>query len=316
MMNPAAFEHYHSCFDAVEVIQKHAVDGLRPTPEFLTNFLGVKIDPMFLPEVLRGREGQIEPLPIPANWHADIAEWGGVLRAVDLAPGPRFVMAELGCGWGCWMSNSGTAARSTGFAPRLLGVEGDEGHCEFARQCLRTNGFNDGQFAILRGIAGARSGQALFPKQKQAGIAWGLEPILDPSPDQVSQAETSGTHDAVQIVGFERLFDDEKRIDLLHVDIQGGELALLESAVTLLNERVAYIVVGTHSREIEGSLFSLLLGQGWFLEIERPAFLSLENSTRPSVIVDGVQGWRNPRLLPVKTKLLERLRLSLIRFRC
>lgn len=77
MMNPAAFEHYHSCFDAVEVIQKHAVDGLRPIPEFLTNFLGVKIDPMFLPELLRGREGQIEPLPIPANWHADIAEWGG-----------------------------------------------------------------------------------------------------------------------------------------------------------------------------------------------------------------------------------------------
>jgi hypothetical protein len=117
-----------------------------------------------------------------------------------------------------------------------------------------------------------------------------LEPILDPSPDQVSQAGTSGTHDAVQIVGLGRLFDDEKRIDLLHVDIQGGELALLESAVTLLNERAAYIVVGTHSREIEGSLFSLLLGQGWFLEIERPAFLSLDNSARPSVTVDGMQG--------------------------
>jgi hypothetical protein len=40
----------------------------------------------------------VEPIPIPANWHADIAEWAAALRAVDLARG-SFTMAELGCGW-------------------------------------------------------------------------------------------------------------------------------------------------------------------------------------------------------------------------
>ncbi len=301
------FEHYNTCFDAVEVVRKYAVEGLSPAANFLTNFLGVRIDPMFLPEVLRGREGQVEPLPIPANWHADVAEWGAVLRAVDLAPGPRFVMAELGCGWGCWMSNSGTAARNRSLIPRLIGVEGDQGHCEFARQCLRTNGFDDDQFTILRGIAAVRSGQALFPKQKRAGVAWGLEPILDAAPEQVAQAKARGTHDAVDMVGLGRLFKGDKRIDLLHIDIQGGENELLEHTVSLLNERVAYIVVGTHSRQIEGGLFSLLLKHGWLLEVERPALLSLNNRDQPSVAVDGVQGWRNPRLLPVKKKLVERL---------
>lgn len=294
-MNPSVFEHYHACFDAVEVMRKHAVWGLQPTDGLLTNFLGVKIDPEFLPEVLRGREGQVEPVPIPANWHADIAEWGAALRAVDLAPGPEFVMAELGCGWGCWMSNTGVAARSRGLVPQLIGVEGDYGHCEFARRCLRANGFAENEFRVVRGIAAARSGFALFPRQTRAGLAWGLQPVFDASPEQVAKAKANGSHDALRMVGLEELFRNQKRFDLLHIDIQGGECELLERTVELLNQKVAYVVVGTHSREIEGHIFALLLAQGWLLEIERPAILSLRNPEWPSVTVDGVQGWRNPR---------------------
>ena len=57
------------------------------------------------------------------------------------------------------------------------------------------------------------------------------------------------------------------------------------------------MVIGTHSRQIEGRLFDALLGAGWRLEIERPAMINLESGT-PVVRVDGVQGWRNPYLLP------------------
>jgi len=38
-----------------------------------------------------------------------------------------------------------------------------------------------------------------------------------------------------------------------------------------------------------------LLGAKWKLEIERPAIISLLGDG-PLVTVDGVQGWRNPRL--------------------
>ena len=58
------------------------------------------------------------------------------------------------------------------------------------------------------------------------------------------------------------------------------------------------ILIGTHSREIEGRLFEYLLGAGWLLEMERPALLTL-HAGAPIVTVDGVQGWRNPRLLPL-----------------
>jgi hypothetical protein len=41
----------------------------------------------------------------------------------------------------------------------------------------------------------------------------------------------------------------------------------------------------------------VLLSAGWHLEIERPAIL-LVGEESPTVIVCGVQGWRNPTLLP------------------
>ena len=91
---------------------------------------------------------------------------------------------------------------------------------------------------------------------------------------------------------------DYDRVDLLHIDIQGGEADLIRDCVALLNGKVAYIVVGTHSREIEGQIFATLRAAGWALEIERPAILSLANGI-PQVTVDGVQGWRNLKLLPI-----------------
>ena len=71
--------------------------------------------------------GVVEPVPIPANWHADIAERAAALRAVEQAHG-TFKVVELGCGWGCWLNNTGVAARTLGLAVTLIGVEGDEGH--------------------------------------------------------------------------------------------------------------------------------------------------------------------------------------------
>ncbi len=90
---------------------------------------------------------------------------------------------------------------------------------------------------------------------------------------------------------------EHPRIDLLHIDIQGGEADLVEGCLGTLGDKIAYLVIGTHSRPIEGRLFDALLRTGWRLEIERPAILSVVGGT-PSVTVDGVQGWRNPALLP------------------
>lgn len=289
------FVHYHSVFDAEETMKRHHVADLRPRHGHLTNFLGVAIDTKFFPQLLADRGGEVEGIPIPGNWHADMAEFAAVLRAVDLAS-ERFTIIELGCGWGCWMNNAGVAARRRGLDVHVIGVEGDEGHVRFANEACETNGFSESQVTLYRGIAAANAGFALFPRQGEAGVAWGLQPIFGATEDQRQQAGQFGSHDELPMIPLADISAAHRRVDLLHIDIQGGEADLIENCLPVLQSKVAYMVVGTHSRQIEGRLFEVLLDAGWRLEIERPGLLKLDGDT-PYMWVDGIQGWRNPVLL-------------------
>jgi hypothetical protein len=290
------FFYFNSAFDAHAVIGRHARNDLSPHPQYLTNFLGVRIDPKFVPQILRGRAGEVEGPPIPANWHADMAEWAAALRAVDLAQG-SFTMAELGCGWGCWMNNTGAAARQEGLDVQLIGVEADEGHISFAKEACLTNGFAPEQVALYHGIAAATAGAALFPRQDASGEEWGLEPVLGATTDERAQALESGRFVELPMIPLADVIGDHSKLDLLHLDIQGGEADLVGSCRAVLDDRVTYLVIGTHSREIEGRLFAGLQGSCWRLEIERPAILALKEDGWITT-VDGVQGWRNVDLAP------------------
>jgi hypothetical protein len=290
------FFHFNHVFDAHEVIRRHEQTGCLPHAGYLTNFLGVLIDPKFFPQLLDGRGGEVEGPPIPGNWHADMAEFAAALRAVDLAR-DSFTMIELGCGWGCWMNNTGTAAKRRGLDVQLIGVEGDVGHIGFARDAFKANGFQPSQVHLYRGVAAAASGVALFPKQDRAGVAWGLQPVFGATDAQRQQAVRSGDYDELPMIALAEVAEPFRRIDFLHIDIQGGEADLIEGCLAVLRNKVAYLFVGTHSRQIEGRLFDTLLREGWRLEIERPGLLKLDGDT-PYMWIDGVQGWRNPRLLP------------------
>ena len=290
------FYFYNSMIDAEEIIRRHAQANLAPTPGYQTNFLGVLIDPRFFPAALKNSAGTVEPIPIPANWHADIAEWAAVLRAVDLSS-ETFRMAELGCGWGCWMNNAGVAAKRAGRKVQVVGVEGDRDHVAFATDACRVNGLVGDEVRVIHGIAAATARIALFPRQDIGGHNYGLEPVFGATEEQRTQYLESGKYYELPMVGLDGVIGAEDKLDLLHIDIQGGEASLIASCLPILMRQVRYMVVGTHSREIEGRIFETMRSAGWRLEIERPAILSLSLSG-PNVTVDGVQGWRNTKLLP------------------
>ena len=288
------YYHYQACFDVPETIRRHEALNLEPSPAYLTNFLGVRIDPKFFNGLLDKRAGEVESLPIPENWHADMAEWGAALRAVDLSE-RQFTMIELGCGWGCWMNNSGMAARNIGREVRLIGVEGDAVHAGFARESLATNGFAPDQITVNQGVAAASSGTALFPQEDRDGHGWGGQPVFGVTDTERDDAVRSGRYDALKMFSLAELTESIDRVDLLHVDIQGGEADMVAGSLPTLNHKVRYLLIGTHSRAIEGRLHETLLTAGWVLEIERPGLLDL-NGVQPVMHVDGVQGWRNPAL--------------------
>lgn len=289
------FFHYNTTFDPQLLIRKYALPSVKPDEKYVTNFLGLRIDPKIFPSHLTKIVGKVEDIPIPANWHADISEWGAAFRAVEFAKS-TYTMIEVGCGWGCWMNNTGLVAKRRGLDLNLVGVEGDQGHVDFAKETLKLNGFQDSEYKIYRGIAAATNGYAFFPNTESSGAAYGQQPVFCTHLQEIEDLRKSGKHDELPMIPLEDISKGHPRIDLLHIDIQGGEVDFIQSCLDLLSEKVAYILIGTHSREIEGRLFEILLKPGWLLEIERPAILSLD--TLPRIRVDGVQAWRNLALLP------------------
>ncbi|KFB11022.1 FkbM family methyltransferase [Nitratireductor basaltis] len=290
----ALFANCSATFDPKKVVQRHAANDIKPDQRYVTNFLGVRIDPKFFPGILDGQEGQVHPIPIPANWHADLAEWAAVLRAVDTAR-ESFRAVELGCGWGCWLNCTGVAAKRSGLSVELIGVEGDSGHVQFAKEALEANGFAPSEYRIVHGIAASKHGKALFPNAGRSGYDWGASPIFSAGWRRAMNAASGKSHHTLETITVADLTAGSP-IDLLHIDIQGGELDLVRGSLSDINRHVRRMVIGTHSREIEGVLIDLLSPAEWTLEIERPAIYRLSDEGAPELMVDGVQGWANRRL--------------------
>ena len=288
------FDFYNSRIDAGEIVARYEDPDRAARAGHKVNFFGVAIPNGCIPHQIVDEVPDVEDAPIPANWHADTAEFAAALRAIDLAK-DTFTMIELGCCWGCWMNITGVSAKRHGLQVKVIGVEGDEGHLNHARNALSLNGFSSDEVVLRHGIAHAKNGFALFPVRPEGVDNWGLEPLFDCPDDKRKELVESGHYVESPMIALGDLAEGNSKIDLLHVDIQGGESALVRDCLPVLSEKVAYIVIGTHSRQIEGELLDAFLNAGWQLEIERPAIMELRDSG-PFVTVDGVQGWRNPTL--------------------
>ncbi len=288
-----ALFHYYCEFDAVGLLHQFVVQGLAGEADVLTNFLGTRIPAKIHPEILTPMMGGVEGPPNPGNWHADIAEWAAALRAVDLAQ-DTFRIVELGCGWGCWLVNTGVAARTRGLSVDLIGIEGDSNHLDNAEETLAMNGFAPDAFQLHHGVAGPKRGQALFPNAAAGTAGWGGEAIFYPDRHTLDRAQSDPD---VQVLNCLTLPDvaGDGRIDLLHIDIQGAEADYVAGSYDAISAQVKRVLIGTHSRAIEGRLSAFFLERNWRLEMDRPA-IAPPLRGRPEIVIDGVQMWVNPSL--------------------
>lgn len=285
--------HYSCEFDAVNVIARFWNREAAPHPDLATNFLGTRIPPKVHPPKLNALRGRVEPPPNPGNWHADIAEWAAALRAVRQST-DTFRIIELGCGWGCWLTNTGVAARAIGRRVDLIGVEGNHLHLGNAEETLRLNDFGPEDFTLFHGIAGPREGKALFPSPDAEKTIWNGEAVFYPDEATLKRAEGDPAVQVLDCYPLARLSDGQ-RVDLLHIDIQGAETDYVAGNFEGIDRLVARVLIGTHSRSIEGQLMDRFLSAGWRLEMERPALTPIK-AGKPRTTIDGVQMWANPAL--------------------
>lgn len=279
-----------------------------PTPGFVTDFVGVRTRPGFLPPAATYEGTTIGEVPVPGDrLHAETIEYAALARVLhDRRPG-AFVVYELGAGWGPWMALAGVLARRLGQAGiSLVGVEADPNHLEFCKQHLVDNGLRPAGDDLQTELGGVRC-------ELLAGAVWFENTELafpdgDPmdyalaarSPgDDVEYRGFETPHRMVPAFGLGGLLAKEPVVDFVHLDIQGAELDVIERSLDALGSTVRYLFVGTHSRQIEGNLFALLGRNGWELLNEKPCRFVLDPAVptlEGMTTRDGAQFWRNRRL--------------------
>ena len=287
-----SFLHYNSALDCHRVIAAHEYKERASVEGQITNFLGVHVNVRFF-SGMQDMGGTVEGIPHICNFHAEVTEWAAALRAVDLSKN-TFTVCELGAGFGCWMVNTAVAAKKRGLIVKAIGVEADEEHARWMAEHCAQNGISSDEFIAIRAIAGPHDGVALFPVVDDSSATYGLEPRFFHREETARAALESGRFTKLPMVSADTIFGHSERIDLLHIDIQGGEADFIRSALSILQQRVAYIVIGTHSRSIEGQIIAdLTAATGWDLEIEKPCDFYLPGLHTHQ---DGLQAWRNIRL--------------------
>lgn len=290
-----ALFHYYCEFDAVALIHQFTETELTGTAGTLTNFMGLKVPVSVFPPVLAAMDGQVEGPPNPGNWHADIAEWAAAFHAItSVKDQGQARVVELGCGWGCWLNITGMAARKLGMDVSLIGIEGDANHLANARTTLGMNGFDEDDFTLVHGIAAPTTGQAIFPGPAAGEASWGGEAIYNAPANVLARAKKDPTVQVLDCYPLSTL-SPSGIIDLLHIDIQGAEADFVAGNMDDMKTHVRRVLIGTHSRAIEGRLDTLFMAQGWRLEMDRPVIAPLQNGVS-TLHIDGVQMWANPEL--------------------
>src|SRR5436190_1554614 len=165
---------------------------------------------------------------------------------------------------------------------------------EFMREHFAANGIGGDLYEIIPAVVGPEAGRCYWPVTPEAAADYGQSAFMF----QYAEAYKGRFPGflEVDVVGINEILGKEKRWDLVHMDIQGSETEVCTAGIAELTRRVRWLVIGTHSRKIEGDLLELFVKAGWILEHEKPtrfAFDALQPALTAMTTFDGAQVWRN-----------------------
>jgi FkbM family methyltransferase len=236
----------------------------------------------------------IAELPVPDDRiHAETIEYVAVLKSVERARlhDGSFTMFELGSSYAPWCVTAALAARRAGHGPiHLSAVEASQATIPRIHEHARLNGLSDAPdvtWQVVHAAISARRGSLYFPR-------------IDPSRDNGAQATSTKSKRDYRAVTFQELSSGHKRVDYVHLDLQGAEEALLQDQPFLdaITTRVSAMLLATQSRLIEGLALRALPSRGWQLLRERPTMYSPNSRTADIngwTTRDGAQFWVNGR---------------------
>ena len=231
-------------------------------------------------------------------------EWIDLLEAV-LAARDKFTMVELGAGFGRWLVNAAAALTSYNGLPfRLVGVEAEPTHFQWAEAHLRDNGVDPHRCELVHAAAAPADGKVWFYIGRPAD--WYGQYVTNRRPRWRQRVKMllrphgilhGKQVTRVRAVSVRALLQPLRLVDLIDIDVQGAELKVLSTATGEMSEKVKRVHIGTHSRDIETGLRVLFRRLGWKPLNDYPCNSEADTPWGVIKFQDGVQTWVNPALM-------------------
>ena len=290
-------------FDSVARLKKYVEPTLEPEEGFHKDCFGVKTKYTFF----RSESGTslYRELPFPDNGlYGEMIEILSTCFAVD-AGEQDMVVYEFGAGFAPWLVVSANFALKRGVdSLRLVAVEADPERLPLIDDHFANNGLPKAgephplvSTKIVHAAVSDAPGELHFSAQSIHDWGGGVSSDVAETDYRGMQAATV----AVPALPVDVLLKDETLVDLIHFDIQGFEYRSIAAAAETMNSKVKSIIIGTHSRVIEGQLIDHLRKNGWLLVFEKPCKFN-PTSRLPDLTgatyFDGTQFWINPRFWP------------------
>lgn len=281
-------------------------------PGWSVNFLGVRTRDEFtagMTGIVSSKRRRVDTQYPPFD--EEYFEWVDVLEPVLAAVG-TFVMIELGAGWGRWLMNAAAAAAQRDLAVHLVGVEAEPTHFRWMRRHFRDNSVNTASLTLIEAAVAAAPGLVRFHVGDPSawyGQAIDLNP---PTPEAraplieqvrafLKRPALRNEHSIVDVRAIDlfSILHEVDCVDLIDLDVQGVEAAVLESAELELSKKVKRVHIGTHSAENERRLRALFGRLGWEKLNDFAYGDEAETPWGRISFQDGVQSWVNPVLAPL-----------------
>jgi hypothetical protein len=238
----------------------------------------------------------------PRHWFDEVSritlneemfEWVDIVETV-LASSGSYVIVYLGTGYGRWLVNAGLLARRFSRMPFLVGVEAEDTHFSWLKQHLSDNEISSAEQRLFHAPIGG--GRQDVPFTLGHAEEWYGQSVL-PSTDYGFGNWPNARVELRRSITLEDAIGDLSAVDLLDLDIQGMEREVVSSSIEFITGHVRRLHIGTHSREIEKNLRTLMTEAGWKSRFDYGC--ATPNQQTPAGMVDfqdGVQSWINPHL--------------------